>query len=103
MSHQQHCYCAKCQGRLVSERTERTHRNGPAFRQLEAASRKSGPQKRPKVVDASSPGFQPPLGSNSQQLQPLNASHSDVVALGGRFTEVEAVEHSVSISFLLTT
>jgi hypothetical protein len=96
MPHQQHCYCAKCQGCLVSERTERAHRNGPAFCQLEAASRKPSRQNRAKV-DTATPGFEPPLSSN-QQPQTSRTSHSDVI--GDRYAEAE---RSVTISFLLVT
>jgi len=31
------CLCPKCKGGLVSVRTERNHRNGPAVRQIEAS------------------------------------------------------------------
>ena len=70
MSHQQHCYCSKCNGRLVSERTERAHRNGPAFRQVEAASRKPGRQKRRKIE--STEEFEPSSGLDLPQSSDVN-------------------------------
>ena len=44
------CHCPKCNGMLVSVRTERNHRNGPAIRQVEAAQRKPGRQKHRRTV-----------------------------------------------------
>jgi hypothetical protein len=49
------CYCPKCNGMLVSIRTERNHRNGPAIRQIEAAERKPGRQKRRRTAASPAP------------------------------------------------
>ena len=73
MSLKRRCYCSKCDGLLVSERTERAHRNGPAFRQLEAASRQPGRQKRQKLDET--PELE--LSSDSPQFSDTNINVGD--------------------------
>ncbi len=92
MSFKRRCYCPKCDGLLVSERTERAHRNGPAFRQLEAASRQpaSGRQRH-------GPNVEPP----TNLLQPntnLNVSHSEVDC-NVQNSEIATAEQNVSIHY----
>jgi hypothetical protein len=42
---------------LVSVRTERNHRNGPAIRQVEAAERKPGRRKRQRTATSPAPSL----------------------------------------------
>jgi len=89
MSFKRHCYC---DGLLVSERTERSHRNGPPFR-LEAASRQPGRQKRQK------------LERSFDHLLPdanLNFGHSEVDLDVENGEQIATVEQDVNILNLIS-
>ena len=91
MSLKRCCYCPKCDGLLVSERTERAHRNGPAFRQLEAALRQPGRQKRQKVDESTQ---EPEPSSGPPQFLDTNTNFCQ---------SVDYAEQDVSLSFLQLT